>query len=130
MCETMQSSHRLCPVMTLVRALLTPTVSGDGTGTHFCTPLSPSPHFSTSCPEKTHEFPENPAFFAPFYGGGPSVKSLGSHGGVRWGPKKKISWCGVLTTSPDPEDLVICMFSGLMVNHDHTHNNSSYTYFF
>ena len=28
MCETMQSSHRLCPAMALVRALLAPTASG------------------------------------------------------------------------------------------------------
>jgi hypothetical protein len=32
MCETMQSSHRLRPAMTLVRALLAPTASGDGAG--------------------------------------------------------------------------------------------------
>jgi hypothetical protein len=30
--ETMQSSHRLRPAMTLVRALLAPTASGDGAG--------------------------------------------------------------------------------------------------
>ena len=51
MCETMQSSHRLRPAMSLVRALLAPTASGDGTGARFCAPLplSPprflSPHF-------------------------------------------------------------------------------------
>jgi hypothetical protein len=28
MCETMQSSHRLCPVIALVLALLTPVASG------------------------------------------------------------------------------------------------------
>jgi hypothetical protein len=32
MCETMESSHRLCPAMTLVRALLAPTSSDDGAG--------------------------------------------------------------------------------------------------
>ena len=42
MCETMQSSHRLCPAMALVRALLAPTASGDGAGKRFCAPLSPS----------------------------------------------------------------------------------------
>ena len=51
MCETMQSSHRLRPAMSLVRALLAPTASGDDTGARFCAPLplsSPrflSPHF-------------------------------------------------------------------------------------
>jgi hypothetical protein len=84
MCETMQSSHRLCPTMTLVRAFLVPTASGEGDGARFCTPLPSSPHFSAACPEKTHEFPENPDFFVLFYGGGPSVKALGSHGGVGW----------------------------------------------
>ncbi len=53
MCETMQSSHRLCPVMALVRAFLEPTVSGDGAGARFCVPLPPSPHFSAACPERT-----------------------------------------------------------------------------
>ena len=41
MCETMQSSHRLCPVMVMVRALLAPTASGDGDGP------SPAPLFDT-----------------------------------------------------------------------------------
>jgi hypothetical protein len=36
MCETMQSSHRLRPVMALVRALLPPTASGDGAGARLC----------------------------------------------------------------------------------------------
>jgi hypothetical protein len=49
MCETMQSSHRLRPVMALVRALLVPTASGDGAGERFCAPLPPSPHFSGAC---------------------------------------------------------------------------------
>jgi hypothetical protein len=84
MCETMQSSHRLCPVMVLVQAFLAPTVSGDGSGSRFCVPLSSSPHFSAACPEKTCEFPKNPVFFTLFNGGGPSVKTLGSHGGVGW----------------------------------------------
>ncbi len=70
--------------MTLDHALLAPTESGDGAGARFCVTLSPSTHFSAACPEKTHGFPENPAFFATFYGGGPSVKALGSHGRVRW----------------------------------------------
>ncbi len=39
MCETMQSSHRLRPVMALVRALLAPTASGDDAGERFCAPL-------------------------------------------------------------------------------------------
>ena len=39
MCETMQSSHRLRPVMALVRALLAPTASGEGAGAPFCAPL-------------------------------------------------------------------------------------------
>jgi hypothetical protein len=51
MCETMQSSHRLRPAMALVRAFLAPTVSDDGAGARFCTPLPPSPHFSAACPE-------------------------------------------------------------------------------
>ncbi len=53
MCETMQSSHRLRPVMTLVRALFAPTASGDDAGERFCVPLPPSTHFSGACPEKT-----------------------------------------------------------------------------
>ena len=53
MCETMQSSHRLRPVMALVRALLAPTASGDGAGERFCASLPPSSHFSGACPEKT-----------------------------------------------------------------------------
>ena len=44
MCETMQSSHRLCPVMVMVRALLVPTASDDGDGPSFCTDQR---HFST-----------------------------------------------------------------------------------
>jgi hypothetical protein len=36
MCETMQSSHRLRPVMALVRAFLAPTVSGDDDGARHC----------------------------------------------------------------------------------------------
>jgi hypothetical protein len=51
-------------------AILPPTVSDDDTGTLFCTPLPSSPHFSVACPEKTHEFPENPDFFCPFLWGG------------------------------------------------------------
>jgi hypothetical protein len=114
-------------------AILPPTVSDDDSGT--CS-------FNTDCVQWWHWYTllyTTVAISSLFHGmswkdsrisGGPSFKSLGSHGGVRWGPKKKISWCGVLTTLPDPEDLVICMFSGLMVNHDHTHNNSSYTYFY
>ena len=83
MCETMQSSHRLRPAMALVRALLEPTVSGDGVDAHFCATLPSSPHFSAPCPEKTYEFPlKIQFFFRLFYGGGPSVKALGSHGGV------------------------------------------------
>jgi hypothetical protein len=66
MYETMQSSHRLCPVMALVRAFLTPTTSGDGVGARICASLPSSPHFSETCPEKTNEFPENPDFFCPF----------------------------------------------------------------
>jgi hypothetical protein len=64
-------------------AILPPTVSGDDdgarfcntdcvdddAGARFCTPLPPSPHFST-CPEKTHEFPENPDFLLSFFMGG------------------------------------------------------------
>ena len=37
MFETMQSSHRLCPEMALVRVLLGPTASDDGAGASFCT---------------------------------------------------------------------------------------------
>ena len=51
MCETMQSSHRLRPAMALVRALLTPTASGDGAGERFCVSLPPSPHFFGACPK-------------------------------------------------------------------------------
>jgi hypothetical protein len=45
-----------------------------------------------------------------------------------FGPKKitknkKNSWCGVMmTTSRDPEDHVICMFAGLLANHDRAHS--------
>jgi hypothetical protein len=53
MCETMQSSHRLRPVMALVRVLLAaPTASGDGAVERFCAPLPPAPHFSGACPDK------------------------------------------------------------------------------
>jgi hypothetical protein len=31
--------------------------------------------------------------------------------------KKEISWCGVMNP---PEDRVISMYAGLVVNHDHT----------
>ena len=63
MCETLQSSHRLCPVMTLVRAFLAPTASGDGAGALLCTTA---------------------AFASLFFlsGGGLSQKALRSHGGV------------------------------------------------
>ena len=58
MCETMQSSHRLCPAMALVRALLAaPTVSGDGAVERFCAPLPPAPHFPGACPTRFDEFP-------------------------------------------------------------------------
>jgi hypothetical protein len=50
-------------------AILPPTVSGDGAGVRFCVTLPTSSHFSTSCPEKTHEFPEN-TVFCPFLWGG------------------------------------------------------------
>ena len=82
MCETMQSSHR--QAMALVRALLAPTASGDGAGERFCAPLPPPPHFPGACPQKTYRISENSSIFTLFYGGGPSVKALGSHGGVGW----------------------------------------------
>jgi hypothetical protein len=57
MCETMQSSHRLRPAMTLVRALLAaPTESGDGDVERFCAPLPSSPHFSGACQIRLDEF--------------------------------------------------------------------------
>ncbi len=56
MCETMQSSHRLRPAMALVRALLTPTASGDDAGERFCASLPPSPHFSGAYQRRLHEF--------------------------------------------------------------------------
>ena len=71
MCETMQSSHRLRPAMALVRALLAPTVSGDGAGERFCAPLPPSPPRFLGI-ENTNF--ENPVFFPLFLSGGPSVK--------------------------------------------------------
>jgi hypothetical protein len=80
MCETMQSSHRLCPAMALVRASLAPTASGDDAGERFCAPLPPSAHFSGACPEKTYEFPK----IRPFLRGTLKSKSLGSQGGVGW----------------------------------------------
>jgi hypothetical protein len=46
-----------------VSVFLTPTTSGDDDGSRFCASLPSSPHFSTACPEKTYEFPENPVFF-------------------------------------------------------------------
>jgi hypothetical protein len=80
MCETIQFSHRLLPAMVLVRTFLAPTESDDDTGALFCVPLPPSPHLSSACPVKTHEFQiqlffalfypaENPAFFSPFLWG-------------------------------------------------------------
>ncbi len=66
MCETMQSSHRLRPAMSLVRALLTPTASGDGAGKLFCAPLPPSPHFYGACPEKSSLFPEKTGKFEDY----------------------------------------------------------------
>ncbi len=81
MCETMQSSHRLRPAMALVRALLAPTVSGDGAGERFCTSLPPSPPRFRGIALKTlDEF----QFFLPFFLLEPSVKALGSHGRVGW----------------------------------------------
>jgi hypothetical protein len=72
MCETIQSSYRLRPAMTLVLVSLAPTVSSDDAGARVCEPLPSSPHFLTACSEKAHEFPENAAFFCPFLcGGGP-----------------------------------------------------------
>jgi hypothetical protein len=64
MCETMQSSHRLRPAMALVRALLAPTVSGDGAGERFCAPLPPSPHFFRSMSSKDLA---NSSIFYTFY---------------------------------------------------------------
>jgi hypothetical protein len=86
MYETMQSSHRLCPAMALVRALLTaPTASGDGDVERFCAPLPPAPHFSGACPEKARKF----VHFYTFLGGalnlGPQVE------GTR---KSRWSWVG------------------------------------
>ncbi len=49
MFETMQSSHRLCPVMALVRALLTPVVSDNGDGAHF------RPFFMGGDPQSSHQ---------------------------------------------------------------------------
>jgi hypothetical protein len=81
MYETMQSSHRLCPAMALVRALLTaPTASGDGDVERFCAPLPPAPHFSGACPEKARKF----VHFYTFLGGALKSKVPGSHGGVGW----------------------------------------------
>jgi hypothetical protein len=75
MCETIQPSHRLSVVMALVHEFLTPTVSGDGVGVRFCSPLPPSSHFSVTCPERTYEFRENPVFFPHFlWGGGPQSR--------------------------------------------------------
>ena len=83
MFETMQSSHRLCPEMALVRVLLAPTASGDGAGERFCAPLPPSPHFSGACPKDFAEFPKIRPFLH-FFMGTLKSKALGSHGGVGW----------------------------------------------
>jgi hypothetical protein len=68
MCETMQSSHRLRPVMALVRALLTPTASGDDAGERFCASLPPSPHFSGPCQTRLEEFAKKIVHFYTFLG--------------------------------------------------------------
>ncbi len=94
MCETMQSSHRLRPAMSLVHALLAPTASGDGAGERFCAPLPPSPHFSGTSQEGLDEF----HFFSlgkfvifALLGGDRKSKALGSHGWSRVGTSKIIS---------------------------------------
>jgi len=43
MCETMQSSHLLSDVLGVEVFFVALTVSSDGPGTRFCTPLPPSP---------------------------------------------------------------------------------------
>jgi hypothetical protein len=53
MCETMQSSHRLRPVMALVRVLLPPSGAQKGSPAPSPDAVPPSPHFSGGCPEKT-----------------------------------------------------------------------------
>jgi hypothetical protein len=77
MCETMQSSHRLCPTMTLVRTLLSPTESDDGPGVRFCASLTPSTHFSKACPEKTFQVFVT-CYFCYMFSLGPSSGSTGS----------------------------------------------------
>ena len=88
MCETMQSSHRLRPVMALVRALLAPTASGDGAGARFCAPLPPSPHFSAACPGKTSRISWKSSFFFPM--GGPQSKGTKKSRWSRVGTSKII----------------------------------------
>jgi hypothetical protein len=57
MCETMQSSHRLRPAMALVRALLAPTASGDGSGEPFFVSLPTSyPRFHAIVLKTLDEF--------------------------------------------------------------------------
>jgi hypothetical protein len=70
MCETIQSSHRPCPVMALVHASVR----------HCRLHLT----FPRQCPEKTHEFSEIQFFFPCFEWGGVSQKALRSDGGVGW----------------------------------------------
>jgi hypothetical protein len=56
--------------MALVRALLSPTVSGDGAGERFCAPLPPSPPRFRGIALKTlDEFQESQFFFTFFFVG-------------------------------------------------------------
>ena len=90
MCETMQSSHRLCPAMALVRALLAPTASGDGAGERFCASLPPSPHFSGACQTRLEEFSKKSSIFTLF-GGDPQVEGTRKSRWSRVGTSKIIS---------------------------------------
>ena len=70
--------------------LLAPTASGgDGAGPCFCAPLPPSPpsfptRFLGIALKTLDEFPSKAIFFTLFFVREPSVKALGSHGGVGW----------------------------------------------
>ena len=70
--------------------MLSPTVSGgDVAGPRFCAPLPPSPssfppHFLGIALKTLDEFPSKSIFFTLFFVREPSVKALGSLGGVGW----------------------------------------------
>jgi len=87
MCETMQSSHRLRPAMALVRALLSPTTSGDGASVHHCRLRLT---FPDHVQKRLDEFPKIGHFYT-FLWGGPQVEGTRKSRWSRVGTSKIIS---------------------------------------